>query len=534
MGVSTASWVNVSSVLEHGARMQPDRLAVVCGSQRLTYGQINAAANRIANALRRSGIQAGDHVALSCPNLPYFPMAYFGALKAGATVVPLNVLFKPREIAYHLRDSDAKALLCFEGTAELPMAQMARAALDEAPDCRQLVVLPAKPDESPDLAGAVSLQRWWADADTSFETHPTRPDDTAVMLYTSGTTGQPKGAELMHVNLLLNGIYSRDLKLPSMDVRPDGVNVELVTLPLFHSFGQVVQLVSGFYANETLVLLPRFEAEAVVTTMVRECVNIWCAVPTMYWSLLQYVRSSGTDVSAIARNLRVCFSGGAALPVELLKDFEQTFDVRILEGYGLSETSPVANFNQMVRPTKPGTVGPAIQCCEVRVVDEQDRPLPAGTAGEVVIRGHNIMKGYYKRPEATDEALRHGWFHSGDIGVIDDDGYLSIVDRKKDMIIRGGFNVYPREIEELLMTHPAVSLCAVVGIPDERLGEEVKAFVVLKPGTVAAADEIVEWMRPQLAAYKCPRSVELRQTLPMTASGKILKRELRLASGSAG
>jgi long-chain acyl-CoA synthetase len=347
------------------------------------------------------------------------------------------------------------------------------------------------------------------------------------MLYTSGTTGQPKGAELTHVNVLLNAIYSRDLKLPQMDLRPEGTNVELVTLPLFHSFGQVVQLVSGFYASATLVLVPRFDPAAVVDTMVRERVNFWSAVPTMFWSVLQHVRTAGIETAAVAAHLKVCFSGGAAMPVELLKDFEQTFDVRILEGYGLSETSPVASFNQMTRPCKPGTVGPPIQCCEVRVVDDQDQPVPAGTPGEVVIRGHNVMKGYYKRPEATAEVTRHGWFHSGDVGVMDEDGYVAIVDRKKDMIIRGGFNVYPREIEELLMTHEAVSLCAVVGVKDERLGEEVKAYVVLKPGATATADAIVEWCRPLLAAYKCPRHVEVRASLPMTATGKILKRELR-------
>lgn len=527
MRVNTASWVNVSSVLEHTARMQPQRLAVVCGDQRLTFGQVNAAANRVAHALRRSGVQPGDHVALSCPNLPYFPIAYFGILKAGATVVPLNVLFKSREIAYHLQDSDAVALLCFEGTEALPMAQMAQAALADAPGCRLVVVLPAKPGQSPAVPGTIGLDDWWADAPATFDTHPTAPEDTAVMLYTSGTTGQPKGAELTHVNVLLNAIYSRDLKLPRMDLRPDGENVELVTLPLFHSFGQVVQLVSGFYASSTLVLVPRFDPAVVVETMVRERVNFWSAVPTMYWSVLQHVRAAGIEPAAVAAHLKVCFSGGAAMPVELLKDFEAAFDVKILEGYGLSETSPVANFNQMTRACKPGTVGPPIQCCDVRVVDDQDQPLPAGTPGEVVIRGHNVMKGYYKRPEATAEVTRQGWFHSGDIGVMDADGYVAIVDRKKDMIIRGGFNVYPREIEELLMTHEAVSLCAVVGVKDERLGEDVKAYVVLKPGATATAEGIMEWCRPLLAAYKCPRYVEVRASLPMTATGKILKRELR-------
>ena len=279
--------------------------------------------------------------------------------------------------------------------------------------------------------------------------------------------------------------------------------------------------------RQTIVLLPRFDAAAVLKTMVEERITCWVGVPTMYWALLQHARQSGMDVSAVAASLRICCSGGAPMPVAVLEDFGKTFGVRILEGYGLSETSPVACFNQVFLPSKPGTVGLPVFGCEVRVVDDQDQPLPSGERGEIVMRGHNVMKGYFNRPEETAVALKGGWFHTGDIGTIDADGYVSIVDRKKDMVLRGGMNVYPREIEEVLMTHPAVSLVAVMGVPDDRLGEEVKAYVVLKPGTTLTPEALVEWSKDQLAAYKYPRLVEIRESLPVGPTGKVFKRALR-------
>ncbi|HYE72303.1 MAG TPA: AMP-binding protein, partial [Blastocatellia bacterium] len=277
----------------------------------------------------------------------------------------------------------------------------------------------------------------------------------------------------------------------------------------------------------TIVLLPRFEPVATIETMKREKINLWVGVPTMFWALLRYVEENKIDVSEIRENLRLTFSGGAPMPVEVMTQFAKVFGVRVLEGYGLSETSPLATFTHMHLPSKPGTVGQPIFGVEVRCVDEQDNPVPTGTPGEVVIRGHNIMKGYYKRPEATAEVMRNGWFHSGDVGVIDEEGYLAIVDRKKDMILRGGMNVYPREIEELLMTHPAVSLVAVIGVPDERLGEEVKACIVRKAGADVTEDQIIEWCKENMAGYKYPRYVEFYEALPVGPTGKLLKRELR-------
>ena len=523
----SATTLNLAYLLDHQTRLTPAREAVVTGQVRLTYAQVNAMASQVAGGLLKLGLHPGDHIALSCPNLPYFPVAYYGILKMGGVVAPLNVLLKPREIAFHLKESNAKALLVFEGTPELPMGQMAREGSSEVEHCRHLVVMTANPAAPIPIEGAITFGQLMHGQAPECVTYPSAPDDTAVLLFTSGTTGQAKCAELTHFNMTMNAMASRDMYSPVLNAGPDATNRYLITLPLFHSTGQTAQMNAGVSSGATLVLLPRFDAAAALKTMVDERINIWIGVPTMYWAILQHARQSGADVTAIARELKLCVSGGAPMPLPVLEAFEKTFAVRVLEGYGLSETSPVACFNQVQRPSKPGTVGLPIFGCEVRVVDDNDQPVASGERGEVVIRGHNIMKGYYRRPDETAEALKGGWFHTGDIGVIDADGYVSIVDRKKDMILRGGMNVYPREIEDLLMTHPSVSLAAVIGVPDDRLGEEVKAFVVLKPGTALEADELIAWSKEQLAAYKYPRTVEIRDKLPIGPTGKVLKRALR-------
>jgi long-chain acyl-CoA synthetase len=522
-----ATSLNLAHLLDHQARLTPDREALACGPARFTYGQLSAMASQAANGLRAIGIKPGDHVALSCPNTPHFVIAYFAILRAGAVVVPLNVLLKPREIAYHLRDSDAVAMLVFEGTAELPMAAMARAACDEVPSCAQLIVMTANPAAASPVDRAMTLGQVMHGRSPVSETHASRPDDTAVLLYTSGTTGQPKGAEMTHFNMAFNATASRDIMLPLLPNTVEDRAVSLITLPLFHSTGQTAQMNAGIAGGYRLVLLPRFDPAAVFAGFENENVSCWVGVPTMYWALLQYGKQNGVDMRKATGSLRLCVSGGAPMPVPLMQEVEREFGVRVLEGYGLSETSPVACFNQVFRPSRPGTVGQPIVACEVRVVDDNDQSLPAGESGEIVIRGHNVMKGYYKRPEETAEALKNGWFHTGDIGVIDADGFLSIVDRKKDMVLRGGMNVYPREIEDVLLTHPAVSMAAVIGVADERLGEEVKAFIVRRPGMSLTEAELIEWSREQLAAYKYPRFVEFRDSLPMGGTGKVLKRALK-------
>ncbi len=522
-----ATTLNLASVIEHHARLAPDKEAIVWNEMRFTYGQLNALSNRVANALAEMQIGRGDKVALSCPNLPFFPIVYYGILKAGAAVVPLNVLFKEREIAYHLADSDAKAVFVFEGTAELALAQTVKAGFDQVETCEHLVVMTIDPLAAPPFENCRTLTQITADKAEEFETCATAPHDTCAILYTSGTTGKPKGAELTHLNLMTNVTTTYGSHLPVLDFTDGGQKTALITLPLFHTTGQTVQMNTQLYGGNRVVLLPRFDPQMTLAAMEREKVNFWVGVPTMYWALLKYVEENGYDISAITENMKVCTSGGAPMPLEVMKNFERVFGLRIFEGYGLSETSPLACFNHFEKPSKPGTVGQPIFGVDIKCVDENDCEVKRGERGEVVIRGSNVMKGYYKRPEATAEAFKNGWFHSGDIGIIDEDGYLAIVDRTKDMILRGGYNIYPRELEEVMMTHPAVSLCAVIGVADARLGEEVKAFVVRKKDANLSEEEFIVWCKQQFAANKYPRQVEFRDELPIGGTGKILKRSLR-------
>jgi long-chain acyl-CoA synthetase len=518
--------LNLAMVIEDHAQKRPNHEAVVFQNVRLSYGQLNAMASQIANGLVARGIQPGDKVALSCPNLPFFPVVYYGILKAGAVVVPLNVLLKPREIAYHLKDSDAKAYFCFEGTAELPLGQMGFAGFQEVASCEHFFLMTANPAAPSPIEGAQTMGMLMHNQPPTFTTVARSPEDTAVILYTSGTTGFPKGAELSHSNMLLNAIVSRDLH--ALDPRRER-NVILIALPLFHSFGQTCQMNAGLYHGATLVLVPRFDAAQVIDAMLKEQVNFFSGVPTMFWALLNYAQQNQVDTAAIAEKLQLCSSGGSALPVEVLHAFERTFNVQILEGYGLSETSPVATFNQLGLERKVGSIGLPVFGTEIRIVDDQDQDVPVNEPGEIIIRGHNVMKGYYKKPDATAEAMRDGWFHTGDIARRDEEGYIFIMDRVKDMILRGGFNVYPREVEEVMLTHPAVSMAAVIGVPHDSLGEEVKAFVIRKPGAEITEEELVAWCKDNMASYKYPRTIEFRDQLPMSATGKILKRELRAA-----
>ncbi|WP_229072563.1 long-chain fatty acid--CoA ligase [Actinoplanes sp. DH11] len=514
--------LNLSVLLEDSARQHPDRAAVVLGPQRLSYAQVNAAANQVAALLVARGIRPGDKVALTCPNLPYFPIVYYGILKAGAVVVPLNVLLKGREIAYHLKDSDAKAYFCFQGTPELPMGAEGWAGFGEAPECEQFFLITADPAAASTVEGAETLGQALAGQPPVFETVQRAETDPAVILYTSGTTGQAKGAELSHSNLVLNALTCNRL----FGTQP-ATDTHLLVLPLFHSFGSTVNMNAGFATAATLVLLPRFDAAAAVQLLQSEDVTFFAGVPTMYWGLLNAL-GEGVDVDRIARNMRVAVSGGSSLPVEIIRAVKERFGVTILEGYGLSETSPVATFSDPGGEPRPGSIGIPIWGVEVKLIDPEWKTVDgADEIGEIAVRGHNIMRGYYNRPEATAEVMRDGWFRTGDLARRDADGFYYIVDRAKDMIIRGGFNVYPREIEEVLITHEAVSLAAVIGVPHPSHGEEVKAFVILKPGATATEEELVAWGKEQMASYKYPRVVSIVESLPMTATGKLLKRELK-------
>ena len=513
--------LNLSILLEDSARTFPDRTAVVLGPQRLRYAQLDAAANQVANLLVARGIRPGDKVALSCPNLPYFPVVYYGILKAGAVVVPLNVLLKGREVAYHLNDSDARAYFCFQGTAELPIGAEGHAGFTQVDKTEHFFVITADPAAASPIEGAETLGAAVRDMSPVFEPVLLPETDAAVILYTSGTTGQAKGAELSHSNLLLNALTCNRLfnSRPAMDTH-------LAVLPLFHSFGSTVNMNAGFATASTLVLLPRFDAAAAVKLLETEDITFFAGVPTMYWGLLNAL-SDGVDVERIAGNLRIAVAGGSSLPVEIIKEVKQRFGVQILEGYGLSETSPVATFSDPNREPRPGSIGIPVWGVEVKLIDESWNTIEStDEIGEIAIRGHNIMRGYYNRPEATAEVMNNSWFRSGDLGKRDKDGFYYIVDRAKDMIIRGGFNVYPREVEEVLMTHEAVSLAAVIGVPHPTLGEEVKAYIIRREGATTTEEELVDWSREQMASFKYPRTVTFVDSLPMTATGKLLKRAL--------
>lgn len=515
--------LNLALLLEESAKRYPAKPAFIFMDTAYSYAQINEAANQVANGLRAIGIRPGDKVAMTCPNLPAFPILYYGILKAGAVVVPLNVLLKAEEIEYHLRDSDARAYFCYTGTPDIPMGQMGHTAFQQVKACSHFYLIMPKPDMPSSLPDVPTFADLVRDRSSKFEMHQSGAEDTCLLIYTSGTTGQPKGAELTHANLFFNALVSCDL----VDATND--DVAIVALPLFHIFGMTCQMNTGVYKGLTQVLIPRFDPELVFTAMATWKATLFAGVPTMYWSLLHY-NDPRFDYKGIARNLRSCTSGGASLPVKVLEEFEKRFDVTILEGYGMSEGSPVVTYNQRNVGRKPGSVGTPVWGVEVKLVDADGNEVPVGEKGELIYRGHNVMKGYYKKPEETALALRNGWLHSGDVAVKDEDGFFFIVDRIKDMIVRGGFKVYPREVEEVMIKHEAVSLVAVIGLPDEGLGEEVKAFVVLKEGHFISEADLIDWTKEHLASYKYPRQIEFVPALPINATGKILKKELRVAT----
>ena len=421
---------------------------------------------------------------------------------AGATVVPINVLAAAPEVAYFLRDASAKLLVAHPLFAAVGQAGAAEAGVE-------CLVSSGEGDTLVGLAHGPECD----------DVALTESTATAVILYTSGTTGKPKGAELTHSNLFLNCAFVAPRLFPMQR----GEMNALATLPLFHSFGQQCIMNASIAMGGSFSLLPRFEPGAAFEIIERDRINVFAGVPTMYFGLLHHEGGERFDVSS----LRFCLTGGAPMPVEVLHEFEKRFGIPVQEGFGLSETSPVASFNVVDKPRKPGSIGYPVWGVEMCIMDDEGRQLPDGERGEICIRGHNVMKGYLGRPEATAESIRDGWFHSGDIGYRDEDGCYFIVDRKKDMILRGGFNVYPREVEEVLYAHPAVAEAAVIGVPHPTHGEEVKAFVAFAPGQSASEDEIVAWCKERLAAYKYPRIVRVIAEIPKGPSGKLLKRELR-------
>ena len=513
--------LNCSVILDGSAQSVGERTAVVMGEDRWTYDRLNRAACQFAGGLVRAGVAEGDRIVLACPNRVEFIIAFFSILKCGASVVPVSILSKRREIAFVMEDTLATGIVCFEGTESLGLGEEGRAAFDETDSCRYFWSI-ARDTQSSSVEGMPTVYAAMEGQSESFSSALTDPTSIAVILYTSGTTGKPKGAVLSHQNIFTTALTAGRLANMNQD------DVSLVTLPMFHCYAQTVQLNAGFYYGGTLVLLERFDPDLVLQAMQDHSVTLFCGVPTMYWALLNHEGSENYDLKKIASNLRLGCSGGAPIPVEVIRGVEEKYQFQILEGYGLSETSAMATFNQSHRPRKVGSVGLPVWGVDVQVVDDDVNPLPSGERGEVVIRGHSVMQGYFNRPDLTEEVFRGGWFHTGDVGQMDEDGYLYIVDRTKDMIIRGGFNVYPREIEEVLATHPEVSLSAVIGVPHDKYGEEVMAFTILKEGAVVTEEEIVVWSKKEMASYKYPRIVKIVESLPLGATGKVLKKELRL------
>jgi long-chain acyl-CoA synthetase len=492
---------NLDSLLRHAAADHPDRVALRMDDLTLTYAQLHEAAGRTSALLAARGVQPGDRVGIMLPNVPAFPIAFYGALAAGAVVVPMNPLLKSREVAYYLGDSGARVVLAWHAAA----GEAAKGAADAGAEAIAV--------EAPDMAGLL------ADYQPARPEHGRQDQEDAVILYTSGTTGRPKGAELTHAGLVRNATLTAQTLLKN-----NTDDVIMGCLPLFHVFGLTCGLNASVAGAGTLTLLPRFDAAKALDIIQRDRVTIFEGVPTMYAAILHLPEAD----PAQAATLRLCISGGAAMPVEILRGFEEKFGCIILEGYGLSETSPVASFNHPDQVRKPGSIGTPVEGVEMRLVDNEGNPAPDGEIGEIAIRGHNVMKGYWNKPEATAEVMSpDGWFRTGDMARKDEDGYYFIVDRKKDLIIRGGYNVYPREIEEVLHEHPAVAEVAVIGIPHPDLGEEVGAAVALKPGATATPEELRAFARDKVAAYKYPRRVWLVDALPKGPTGKILRREVQ-------
>ena len=493
---------NLAGLLAESAAKHPDRIAIRLDDVAVPYAAMEQVSQRVAGLLASKGIGRGDRVGVMLPNVPHFPMVYYAALRLGVIVVPMNVLLTSREIKHYLSDSGAKLMLVWHDFA---------AEAEQAGAETGVEVLSVEPTQIGELVAA---------ADPVEEIAEVEPDDTAVVLYTSGTTGQPKGAELTHGNIGTNveaclGLFS-----------PSEQDVIFGGLPLFHIFGQTACMNVAVAVGGEITLLPRFDPAKALEIIERDKVSIFMGVPTMYAALLHTPDRESSDVSS----LRLCVSGGAALPMEILTAFEKDFGSPIIEGYGLSETSPVASFGRLDQERKPGTIGTPIDGVEMRIVDGEGEVLGVGDVGEVQIKGPNVMKGYWNMPEATAKAIDpDGWFASGDMATVDDDGYYKIVDRKKEMILRGGYNVYPREVEEVLYEIPAVAEAAVMGIPHDDLGEEIVAVVSFKEGQSATTDEIQAYAKEQVAAYKYPRHIVILDELPKGPTGKLLKREIDLS-----
>ena len=503
--------MHLGELVASAAGRMPDKTAIIFRDQVTTYSELDQRVNQVANGLLTLGIKKGDRVGLFLHNLPLFIEAYYGAQRIGATVVPLNPLYKPAEVAFILNDCQAKAVLTIG--LFYPVIAAARA---EIPSLQHVVV--AAP-ETPE--GALAWRTTFGDAPAI--TPPTgafSPDDVAVICYTSGTTGRPKGAMLTHRNFITNCTQMNS----SQRIGLNANDVVWVGLPLFHIYAMNVAMNLSISVNVPMVLMERFEPAAAMAMIAKYHVTAVHGAPPMYIAFANLPNLKSYDLSA----LRYCGSGAAALPIQVLENFKAASGVDINEGYGLTEAAPAITSNAAGPVSKPGSVGPVVPGVEVRLVDPiTGVDVPVGQVGELIARGANIMAGYFNRPDATAETLQDSWLHTGDLATIDADGYYYIVDRLKDMIIVSGYNVYPREVEELLFRHPAVADAAVVQAPDSYQGESVFAFVVLKPDATATEAELIEYCRANIAVFKAPKRIAFKESLPKNNTGKVLRRELR-------
>ncbi|MCL2744363.1 MAG: long-chain fatty acid--CoA ligase [Planctomycetaceae bacterium] len=518
--------LNLASGLSDSAALYPSHTAVICDNRRYTFAELDRWAAKIAEILRSQGMRRGDKVMLLAPNVPEFTAAYYAVLRLGGVVVPINTLLLPREIADLLEHSDSRFFIAWHALAEKAVA-----AFEMLDSCQSLFFIGASRTELPErilahyALGPLHAPNKFV-MDELYDAVPgtcdyeqTSPDDTAVILYTSGTTGKSKGVELSHFNIFSNALYTKEKALLI-----NHNSVTIAVLPLFHTFGQTAIQNASVIAGATIVMVSQFEPKKTLNEISKHQVTCIAAVPTMYNLMISARRRQSYDTSS----LKVAVSGGASLPVAIYEEFEKLFGFKMIEGYGLSETSPIVCVTSAdAEVNKPGSIGPELFGTQARIMRDDGTFADADETGELVVRGHNVMHGYYKDPSATQAAFIRGWLKTGDIARMDKDGYFYIVDRKKDVIIRAGMNIYPREIEDVLYHHPAVKEAAVVGIPDETLSENVLACVVLVEGAEITAMELQRYCREHLAVYKCPKQIDFMESLPKNSTGKILKRELK-------
>jgi long-chain acyl-CoA synthetase len=511
--------MNLSSRLQETAKNAAGKTAYYFMGQGTTYAELDEAITKFASGLEKLGVRQGDHVALLLGNSPHFVISLYGALRLGATVIPVNPIYTAEEIGYILNNGDVKLVVALD--MAIPLAEKVHTFL---PKVEKFVFCETSENgisqynvESLTLYSKMkSFTEVVASGDLSYTGPELKDDDTAIILYTSGTTGKPKGAMLTHKNLYSNASDVGDY------LRINNQDRVITTLPMFHVFCLTVALNAPLLSGATLLIAPKFSPKEIFELAKEYEATVFAGVPTMYNFLYQYPEGNPEDF----KSLRLCISGGASLPVALLTNFEKKFNVRVSEGYGLSEASPVTCFNPLDRPRKAGSIGTSILHVENKIVNELGEELPVGAVGELIVSGPNVMKGYYKMPEETAAAIRDGWLYTGDLAKIDEDGYFYIVDRKKDLIIVGGFNVYPREVEEVLYNHPDIVEAAVLGMPDSNLGEAVKCYVVSKnPNTTE--EQLLGYCREHLAKYKVPSSIEFLEELPKNTTGKILRRALK-------